>query len=201
MPKTLAERFKDWLKRQPDNPEAAELANFLDDDNDSEDAKLRKTEKEPTTVDFTQSPEWKALQKKIADQEAQIASFTKSGTVITAQQALAKLKGKIVPAQKPALLALFTQAAQDDADAAIVTFSVEGQEKPFEGSRVDALFAVFANLGDIKLTEELLDDKEHAAFGAGDGKNKATGPKTDPYTTAANYHAQQMGVAAPTGGK
>ncbi len=184
MPKTLAERFKDWLKRQPDNPEAAELANFLDDDNDGEDSNLRKTEKETTTVDFTQSPEWKALQKKIADQEAQIASFTKSGTVIAAQQALSKLKGKIVPAQKPALLALFTQAAQDDADAAIVTFSVEGQEKPFEGSRVDALLAVFSNLGDIKLTEELLSE-EHATFRARDAEQKSKG--VDPYAMAQDY--------------
>lgn len=190
MPKTLAERFKDWLKRQPDNPEAAELANFLDDDNDSEDAKLRKPEKEPIVADFTQTPEWKALQKKIADQEAQIASFAKSGTVIAAQQALAKLKGKIVPAQKPALLALFTQAAQDDADGELVTFSVEGQEKPFEGSRVDALLAVFSNLGDIKLTEELLGE-EHATFAAGDSEQKSKG--VDPYQTAQDYKKQMEG--------
>lgn len=190
MPKTLAERFKDWLKRQPDNPEAAELANFLDDENDGEDSNLRKTEKETTIVDLTQLPEWKALQKKIADQEAQIASFTKSGTVITAQQALAQLKGKIVPAQKPALLALFTQAAQDDADAAIVTFSVEGADKPFEGSRVDALLAVFANLGDIKLTEELLGE-EHATFAAGEAGQKRAG--LDPYEVAQDYKKQQEG--------
>ena len=191
MPKTLAERFKDWLKRQPDNPEAAELANFLDDDNDSEGSNLRKTEKEPATVDFTKTPEWIALQKKLADQEAQIASFAKSGTAHAAQQALAKLKGKTTPAQKPALLALFTQAAQDDADGELVTFSVEGQEKPFEGSRVEALLAVFANLGDIKLTEELLDG-EHATFGAGDGK-KPSDDGLNPHKVAANYKKMMEG--------
>ena len=187
MPKTLADRFREWLKRQPDNPEAEALANFLDDDGST----LDNTGKETPTVDFTQTPEWKALQKKIADQEAQLATFTASQSTHVADKALAKLARKITPAQKPALLALFNQAAQDDADAATVTFSVEGQEKPFTGNRVEALLAVFSEVGDIKLTDELLDDSKHATFGAGDSK-LAQGDGLNPNKVAENYKKQMM---------
>lgn len=196
MSKNTAKKFWQWLSRQPDNPEAQALAEFLDDEgsslHDDEGSTLRHDDtKDLKLADFTKSPEWIAVQKKLADQEAQIASFAKSGTSHTADKALAKLVGKITPAQQPALLALFTQAAQDDTDAAIVTFSVEGQAKPFEGSRVDALLAVFAGQGDIKLTEELLDDSKHATFGA---KGKDAVPTMNPYTMAAEYDKQQAGA-------
>lgn len=184
---TALERFKAWLKRQPDDPEAAKLAEFFDKDDDD-------PEKEPKVADFTQTPEWKALQKKIADQEAQIANFTKTGAARSAELAVAKLKGKIVPAQKPALLALFTQAAQDDADAAVVTFSIEGQADPFKGSRVDTLLAVFGATPGIVLTTEILEDNDDAAkFAAGGGKKEGAAVTLDPQTIHDNYHKAQTG--------
>lgn len=197
MPKTLADRFREWLKRQPDNPEADALANFLDDEPE--------TEKEPIVADFTSTPEYKTLKaqldaqakqveaqaKQVEAQAKQLATFTASQSTHAADKALAKLVSKIIPAQKPALLALFTQAAQDDTDAATVTFSVEGNDKPFEGSRVDALLAVFSNLGDIKLTDELLDDSKHATFGAGTDK-PAQGDGLNPNKVAENYKKQMM---------
>ena len=197
MPKTLADKFREWLKRQPDNPEADALANFLDDDTE--------TPKEPIVADFTSTPEYKKLMAKIeaqdkalAAQDKALATFTASQSTHAADKALAKLAHKITPAQKPALLALFMQAAQDDADATTVTFSVEGQEKPFEGSRVDALLAVFSTLGDIKLTEELLDDSQHATFGADSagtmpgGKKPTQGDGLNPNKLAENYKKQMM---------
>lgn len=179
---TLADRFREWLKRQPDNPEADTLANFLDEDTDPP--------KEPIVADFTSTPEYKKLMAKIEAQDKALATFTASQSTHAADKALAKLVGKITPAQKPALLALFTQAAQDDADEATVTFSVEGQTQPFTGNRVDALLAVFSNLGDIKLTEELLGD-EHATFGAGE-KKPAQGDGLNPNKVAENYKKQMM---------
>jgi hypothetical protein len=182
MPKNLADKFKSWLQRQPDDPEAAALADFLDDDND----------KEPTIVDFTQTPEWKALQKQLADQEAQIAKFSALNATKTAEQAVAKLKSKIVPAQRPALEALFTQLAKDDAsDAQAVTFSVEGQAD-FTGSRVEAALAFFSAAGDLVLTTETLKDGD-ATFSADSGKKKPV--VIDPQKIHDNY------LNAQTGGK
>lgn len=184
MSKSTAKRFWQWLSRQPDDPEAKALADFFDSTDDD-------PEKEPATVDFTQTPEWKALQKKIADQEAQIANFTKTGAARSAELAVAKLKGKIVPAQKPALLALFTQAAQDDADNSVVTFSVEGAE-PFKGSRVDTLLAVFGAAPGIALTTETLEEGDDAAkFAAGGGKGTGGGAQIDPQAIHDKYYKAQ----------
>lgn len=184
MPKTLAERFKDWLKRQPDDPEAEKLAKFLDEDTD--------TEKEPTTVDFTQTPEWKALQAKLAEQDARLAKFSAETATKTAEQAVAKLKSKVTPAQRPALEALFTQLAKDDAaDAQTVTFSIEG-EADFTGSRVEAALAFFGGAGNIVLTAETLDDDSDAAkFAAGGKDAKDTG--LNPYQVAQDYKDKQKG--------
>lgn len=178
----LMEKFKAWLKRQPDDPEAAALAEFLDDDDD----------KEPTTVDFTKTPEWAALQKQIADQAAQIAKFSALSATQAAEQAVAKLKSKVAPAQRPALEALFTQLAKDDAtDAQAVTFSIEGQAD-FSGSRVEAALAFFGATGDIVLTTETLKDGD-ATFNADSGKSKAV--VIDPHKIHENY------LNALTGGK
>jgi len=177
--------FLGWLRRRTDDPEAAELAEFLeglDTDND--------TDKEPTTVDFTKSPEWLALQKKIADQEAQLAKFSAETATKTAEQAVAKLKAKVTPAQRPALEALFTQLAKDDAaDAQTVTFSVEG-ESDFTGSRVEAALAFFSATGNIVLTAETLDE-EKATFNADSSKKKPV--EIDPQKIHENYLKNQMG--------
>lgn len=181
MPKTL-DTFKSWLKRQPDDPEAARLAAFLDDD---------EGKKDPLVADFTSTPEYKTLKAQLDAQTKQLATFTASQSTHTADKALAQLAGKITPAQKPALLALFAQAAQDDQDATMVTFSVEGEAQPFTGSRVDALIAVFSATPALVLTTELLDDSKHVAFGAG-GKKPADGDGLNPDKVAQNYKKQMM---------
>lgn len=188
---SMMDKFKAWLKRQPDDPEAAKLAEFLDNQDDdsltsNEGPILRKV----GVIDFSSSPEYQALKAKLEAQEKQLATFAISQSSQTAQKALARIEGKVTPAQKPALLAMFTQAAQDDADAQVVSFSVEGQDKPFEGSRVEAMLAVFSGLGDISLTTELLDKDEHATFAA---SKKEASKGLNPYDVAENYKKQQEG--------
>jgi hypothetical protein len=67
---------------------------------------------------------------------------------------------KALPAEKPALVAAFAQAAQDDAaNPAVVTFA-EGKT----GSRVEALKAVYEARPAHQLTEEMLKTGEGAAL-------------------------------------
>lgn len=183
MPTTL-EKFKAWLKRQPDDPEAATLAEFLDDDPTPLTSKVG-------VIDFTATPQFKALQERLETQAKQIAEFAAARSGEKAEAIVERLfvAGKLLPAQRAAATALFSRAVQDDEDAQTVSFCIEGQAD-FKGNRAAALEALFSALPGISLTEEKLGDS-HVVFSDRREDKKSTG--LNPYAVAEDYKKKQMG--------
>jgi hypothetical protein len=81
---------------------------------------------------------------------------------------------KALPSEEASLIALFTQAALDDAKSpATVTFSAGKDAKT--GTRVDALKATYEARTAHSLTEELIDDAQASALFNREGEGKKPG--------------------------
>lgn len=74
---------------------------------------------------------------------------------------LIKNQRKGLPAQREAMIAVFSQAIADDSDApATVTFSRDDKGKPVSSSRLEALKSVFSALPIIDMTTEQIDPNQ-----------------------------------------
>lgn len=119
----------------------------------------------PTPVNFADTPEAKALNAKIAALEAKAtadfaASVAKDAAAFADQMVT---ESRAYPAEKPALIAAFMQAAQDDArDGAKVTFT-SGSDT-LSVSRVDTLKAVYASRPVHALTIEQITAGAHGVL-------------------------------------
>lgn len=127
MPKTLTQRLKDFfLARDLDEEEAADFANELS---------REIGEKEPAGTH--ENADFSKLSQEIADLRKEVAKKDAASVV-------AEFGDRIYPHEKDGLIALFAQAAADDArNEATLTFSIGEEEK--SGSRVATLTTLLEN--------------------------------------------------------
>jgi hypothetical protein len=111
-----------------------------------------------TAVNFTQSPEYQAMQGELATMRAE--RIKEKAEAFADAEIAAK---RALPAERATLVAAFADAAEDDAaHPRTVTFSANGAETT--GTRVDALRARHAARAPHALTEELLRDTDAQAL-------------------------------------
>ncbi len=141
----LIERFRAFLGQLEEEGDA-DLFETLRTEQAEKEAPPPKTEKAPA-VPPAIAAQMKAMQERLDAQEARHAEETKRRIEAEAENFADGLirEGKLIPVEKPALLAAFIQACHDDDGLpAKVTFGYGKDQKPLEGGRVDALRALFA---------------------------------------------------------
>lgn len=138
------------------NPNDKELHKMSDDNKDK--------------VDFKDSPEYQALQAQFTTQQTEIEQMKADKRHTEAVAVVEELlrTGKAVPAERASLIAAFEQAATDDAkNPTKVTFG-QGQE----GTRVDALKAVYDARPAHILFDETVANGGQVLYSAGNNTNK-----------------------------